>query len=60
MEEKYARKTFMRLTIFVYCLMVGYISEHERYQKHQIGANSLIDAENMYQQKRNNYHLHFI
>ena len=50
----------MRLTIFVYCLMVGYISEHERYQKHQIGANSLIDAENMYQQKRNNYHLHFM
>ena len=50
----------MRLTIFVYCLMVGYISEHERYQKYQIGSNSLIDAENMYERKTNNYHLHFI
>ena len=50
----------MRLAIFVYCLMVGYISEHERYQKYQIGTNSLINAENMDEQKTNNYYLHFL
>ena len=40
--------------------MFGYISEDERYQKYQIGTNSLIDAENMDKQKTNNYYLHFL